>query len=53
MILLRAASLRHLGDERVQYLGGKADVGKRIAQECAKRLTPGSLFVDMFGTGRV
>ncbi len=32
----------------MQYLGGKADVGKRIAQECAKRLTPGSLFVDMF-----
>ena len=32
----------------MQYLGGKADVGKRIAQVCAGRLTPGSLFVDMF-----
>ncbi len=32
----------------MQYLGGKADVGRRIAQTCAQRLTPGSAFVDMF-----
>ena len=32
----------------MQYLGGKSDVGKRIAEVCAKRLTPGSAFVDMF-----
>ena len=32
----------------MQYLGGKSDVGKRIAEVCATRRTPGSLFVDMF-----
>ena len=32
----------------MQYFGGKADVGKRIAQVCMKRLTPGSTFIDMF-----
>ena len=32
----------------MQYLGGKADVGKRIAEQCAKRRCPGALFVDMF-----
>lgn len=32
----------------MQYLGGKADVGRRIAQVCSERLTPGSTFVDMF-----
>jgi len=32
----------------MQYMGGKAGVGKRIAQVCYERLTPGSSFVDMF-----
>lgn len=32
----------------MQYLGGKADVGRSIASICVQRLTPGSLFVDMF-----
>jgi hypothetical protein len=32
----------------MQYLGGKADVGKAIAQIIGKRRCPGALFVDMF-----
>jgi DNA adenine methylase len=32
----------------MQYFGGKALVGARIAEACGKRRTPGSLFVDMF-----
>lgn len=32
----------------MQYLGGKADVGKRIAMACVQRLTPGAMFVDAF-----
>ena len=32
----------------MQYLGGKADVGKRIAQVCTSRLCPGAEFVDVF-----
>ena len=32
----------------MQYLGGKAGPGARIAQLCSERLAPGALFVDMF-----
>jgi hypothetical protein len=32
----------------MQYLGGKADVGKAIANVIYKRRCPGALFVDMF-----
>jgi DNA adenine methylase len=32
----------------MQYMGGKAGVGKNIAQVCSKVLTPGSIFVDLF-----
>ena len=35
-------------ESKVQYLGGKAGPGARIAQLCSERLTPGALFVDMF-----
>ena len=35
------------GGALMQYLGGKADVGKRIAEACGKRRTPGALFVDI------
>ena len=32
----------------MQYFGGKAGVGERIAQVCMSRLTAGACFVDMF-----
>jgi len=32
----------------MQYLGGKAGPGARIAQLCSERLGPDALFVDMF-----
>lgn len=32
----------------MQYLGGKAKVGKRIAEICQRYMAPGDLFVDMF-----
>ncbi len=45
---LRVLWVRCLEVEVMQYLGGKAGEGKRIAKECFSRLTPGSMFVDMF-----
>ena len=32
----------------MKYLGGKARVGKQIADQCLKVLAPGATFVDMF-----
>lgn len=46
--LLQRQGIGVKGNRAMQYFGGKADVGKRIAKICMGRLTAGSTFVDMF-----